>query len=265
MQALNIEGARLECDVKGSGDPLLLIHGSILADGLSALLNEPAIVSSYRVIAYHRRGFAGSDRAVAPFSIAQQADDARAVLRQLGVSRAHVAGHSYGGVTALQLTKDAPDSVASLALLEPALVGPPFWEEVAPARAMYDRGDKVAAMGGFLTIALGPDYREIIDKTLPPGAFEQALADVDTMFQVELRALERWSFTAEDAKRIRQPVVSVVGAESPPMFWEIHTLVRQWVPHAEELTIPQANHGFPFTNPRALADGLARFLRRQRL
>jgi pimeloyl-ACP methyl ester carboxylesterase len=114
-------------------------------------------------------------------------------------------------------------------------------------------------------IVLGPEYREIFDKTLPPGAFEQALADVDTLFQVELGALERWSFTAEDAKRIRQPVVSVVGAESPPMFWEIHALVRQWMPHAEELTIPRANHGFPHMNPSALADGLARFLHGQRL
>ncbi len=263
MQTLNIEGARLECEVKGAGDPLLLIHGSILPT-MSSLLDEPALVGSFRVISYHRRGFVGSDRAVPPFSIAQQADDARAVLRQLGISRAHVAGHSYGGVTALQLTKDAPDSVASLALLEPALVGPPFWEEVAPARAMYDRGDRAAAMGGFLTIAMGPNYREIIDKTLP-GVFEQALADVDTLFQVELGALERWSFTAEDARRIRQPVVSVVGEESPPMFREIHAQVRQWIPHADELRIPRANHGFPFMNPRALADGLARFLRGRRM
>ena len=264
MQTLNIDGARLDCDAKGSGDPLLLIHGGILADGLSALLNEPAIVGSHRVISYHRRGYAGSDRAVFPFSIAQQADDARAVLRQLGISRAHVVGHSYGGATALQLAKDAPDSVASLALLEPALVGPPFWEGVAPARAMYDRGDKVAAINDLLTILLGPDHREIIAKTLPAGAFEQALADVDTSFQ-DLGTLERWSFTAEDARRIRQPVLSVVGAESLPMWWEIHALVQQWMPHAEELTIPHANHGFPFMNPTAVADGLARFLRGKRV
>lgn len=266
MQTLNIQGARLECDVKGSGDPLLLIHGSIFADNLSALLSEPGIVGSYRVISYHRRGFARSDRADAPFSIAQQAADARAVLRHFGISRAHVAGYSYGGVIALQLTKDAPDSVASLALLEPALVGPPFWEAFARTQATYDRGEKVAAMCGFLEeIALGPQYREIVDKTLLPGAFEQALADIDTFFQVELKALEQWRFTAEDAKRIRQPVVSVVGAESPPMFWENHALIRKWMPQAEELTIPRANHGFPHTNPSALAEGLARFLRGQRL
>jgi pimeloyl-ACP methyl ester carboxylesterase len=270
MQTLSIQGARLECDVKGSGDPLLLIHGSICADNLLGLTSDPAVVSSHRVISYHRRGFAGSDRAPVPFSIAQQAADARAVLRHFGISRAHVAGYSYGGVIALQLAKDAPESVASLALLEPALeparVGPPFWEAFAPTQAMYDRGDKVAAMCVFLEeIALGPQYREIVDRTLPPGAFEQAIADVDTFFQVEMNALEQWRFTSEDAKRIRQPLVSVVGEESPPAFWENHALIRQWMPQAEELTIPRANHGFPHTNPSALAVGLARFLRGRRL
>jgi pimeloyl-ACP methyl ester carboxylesterase len=266
MQTLDIEGARLEYDEEGSGDPLLLIHGGVCADNLSALLKEPSIVDSYRVISYHRRGFAGSDRAHPGFSIEHHAADARAVMLRLGISRAHVGGFSYGGAIALQMTMDTPDSVASLALLEPALVGPPFWEGVASLRAMYDRGDKLGALCGFFQeIYLGPEYRRIIEKTLPSGAFEQALVDVDTMFQVELPSLEQWVFTAEDAQRIRQPVVSAVGAESQPMFWENHTRLRQWIPHAEQLTIPMANHGFPHTNPSALADGLARFLHGRKL
>jgi pimeloyl-ACP methyl ester carboxylesterase len=245
---------------------LLLIHGGICADNLSALLKEPNLIERYRVVSYHRRGYGRSDRAPAGFSIAHYAAEARALMQTLGVSRAHVVGFSYGGVIGLQLVRDAADSVASLGLLEPALVSPSFWEFAASLRAMYDRGDKAGALCAFFReIYLGPDFRRIVERTLPAGAFEQALVDIDTLLQVELPALEKWTFTAEDAKRIRQPVVSVVGEESPPMFWENHARLKQWIPHAEQLTVPKANHGFPHINPSALADGLARFLHGRKL
>ena len=119
MQRVNLNGVDLEYDVQGSGEPLLLIHGSILADAFFPLLAEPRIANNYRVISYHRRGFAGSARARDPFTIGQQAADSRALLRYLGIPRAHVAGHSYGAAIALQWALDAPAEIQSLALLEP--------------------------------------------------------------------------------------------------------------------------------------------------
>ena len=86
MQRANLNGADLEYEVQGSGEPLLLIHGSILADAYFALRAEPRIADHYRVISYHRRGFAGSSRASVPLTIAQQAADGRALLRHLGDS-----------------------------------------------------------------------------------------------------------------------------------------------------------------------------------
>ena len=45
------------------------MHGNFLADGFLSLLAEPRMASRYRVISYHRRGYAGSSRATAPFTI----------------------------------------------------------------------------------------------------------------------------------------------------------------------------------------------------
>jgi pimeloyl-ACP methyl ester carboxylesterase len=270
MQRVNLNGVDLEYGVQGSGEPLLLIHGSIFADAFFPLLAEPRIANSYRVISYHRRGFAGSTRARDPFTIGQQAADGRALLRHLGVERAHIAGHSYGAAIALQWACDAPTEVQSLALLEPPLFaavpsGPTFWEGIASVRQdMYDRGDKVGATDAFLTGVIGADYRQVIAQFLPPGAFELAVSDLDTFFQVELPALQRWRFTAEDAARLRQPVLSVVGTETAPIFRESHQLVKQWIPQAEELVVPQATHGLQIMNPHAVADGLARFFARHK-
>jgi pimeloyl-ACP methyl ester carboxylesterase len=265
MRRTDLNGAAIEYDVKGSGEPLLLIHGSVLADAFFPLLKEP-LAGDYRVISYHRRGFAGSARATPPFTIGQQAADARALLRDLGISRAHVAGHSYGAVIALQLALDAPDLVASMALLEPPLLalvpsGPAFLQQVATAiRAMYERGDKVGAIDAFLTGVSGPGYREVLDTFLPPGAFDLAIADADTFFEIEEPALLQWSLTAGEAARIRQPVLSVVGAETAPIFRECHELIMRWIPHAQELVVPRASHALQSMNPAAVADGLASFL-----
>jgi pimeloyl-ACP methyl ester carboxylesterase len=264
MEHATLNGAVIEYEVRGAGEPLVLIHGAILADAFFPLLHEPAIASHYRVISYHRRGFAGSDRAHHPFLIPQQAADCRALLQHLDIPRAHVAGHSYGAITALQLALDAPDAIQSLALLEPVVLdaipsGPAFSEGLAPIIGMYERGEKEGALDGFLTAVVGAEYRQVIDTVLPPGALDLAVADLDTFFQVELPAMEAWRFTHADAQRIHHPVVSVLGSETAPIFSETHALLKQWLPQTEELVIPQATHGLQTMNPRAVAEGLARF------
>jgi pimeloyl-ACP methyl ester carboxylesterase len=204
MERVTLNGADIEYEVRGSGEPLLLIHGSIIANAFFPLLNQPGIANAYRVISYHRRGFAGSARAQDPFTIGQQAADAHALLRHLGIPRAHVAGHSYGGAIALQLALDTPEDVHSLALLEPALLnsvpsGPTFWEGVAVVGEMYEKGDKVGTTDAFLTAVCGAAYQQLLDAFLPPGTYDLAVSDLDTFFQVEMPALRRWRVAAEDA------------------------------------------------------------------
>ncbi len=270
MQQVNLDGVTLEYAIQGAGEPVLLIHGSIIADACLPLLAEARLTSHYRVIAYHRRGFAGSARAQGPVTMREQATDVRALLRHLGLPRVHVAGHSYGAAIALQWALDAPEEVRSLALLEPPLMewipsGPAYWEWVASVRERYARGEKEGVTDAFLTGVAGPAYRHVLDKVLPLGAFARAVADIDTFFQVELPELQRWHFTVEDARRLRSPVLAVVGSETAPIFREGHALLTQWLPQAEELLVPHATHALQLMNSGAVADGLARFFARHPL
>jgi 3-oxoadipate enol-lactonase len=127
---------------------------------------------------------------------------------------------------------------------------------------MYEHGDKVGATDAFCAWVAGPEYRQVIDKALPPGAFELAVTDLDTFFQVELPALQQWHFTAEEATRIRQPVLSVVGSETGPIARDCHALIQQWMPHAEALVVSSTVHLLQLMNPSGVADGLARFFAR---
>lgn len=271
MNRARIDGGELEYEVRGAGEPVVLVHGSHIADAFAPLLAEPALTERYQLVMYHRRGFADSVPTDGPLSIAQQAADCRALMESVGVRRAHVVGHSYGGAIALQLALDAPDMIRSLALLEPALLivpsAPQFMEAMGPIVGMYEAGDKTGAVDGFLRAVMGPEYSGVLDRALP-GAFEQAVADADTFFQIELPALVQWSFTRADAGRITQPVLAVLGADSHTLWpgWvEVHDLVQTWLPQAEAFVLDGATHGLQMMNPRGMAAGMAGFFARHPL
>ena len=81
-------------------------------------------MNHYYMISYHRRGFAGSSKYANNdvISISKQALECQKIMCYLDIESAHTVGHSHGGVIALQLALDFPESVSSLSLLEPALI-----------------------------------------------------------------------------------------------------------------------------------------------
>ena len=110
MRRARVDGAELEFEITGTGEPVVLIHGALIAEAYAPLCREPALNSRYQLVRYHRRGYAGSSPVRAPFSIGQQAADCRALLEYLGIERAHVVGHSGGGVIALRPRSTRPRS-----------------------------------------------------------------------------------------------------------------------------------------------------------
>jgi pimeloyl-ACP methyl ester carboxylesterase len=133
---------------------------------------------------------------------------------------------------------------------------------VGPSSQAYASGDAAGAIREFLHVVLGDNYEVAVGANLPDGWFERAVADIDTFFQVELPALNEWQFTRDLARRISQPVLSVVGANSDPFFAEGHALLRAWLPQSEAFVLPGATHGLQFMNPSGMAEALAAFLAR---
>jgi pimeloyl-ACP methyl ester carboxylesterase len=266
MERATVNGVELEYDVRGSGEPLLLIHGSHIAGAMEPLMKQSTLTDRCQLIHYHRRGFCDCSPTDAPVPIAKQAADAAGLLTHLGITRAHIAGHSYGGVIALQLAVDRPELVHSLALLEPALLMVPSAEatlgEMAPAIEAYEAGKKDEAVAIFLSVVSGLDWescREVMESA-GPGNVEQAIADADTFFACELPALGEWTFGPAEAAAIKQPVLSVVGADSIPVFAEGRDLLHSWFPQTEDFDLQGAGHLLQVQQPEAMARGLADFV-----
>lgn len=267
MQRANINGVELEYEVRGSGEPVLLIS-PVVAGAFLPCMSVPALVDRYRLVRYHKRGWGGSTHTASPVSIADHAADAAALLEHLGMARAHVAGHSSGGAIALQLAFDRPDLVGSLALFEPSLLrvpsAQPLFARAAHSFEAYGGGDHEGAVAGFLSVVSGLDWatcHAVIDEHVP-GGVAQSIRDADTFFGVELPALEEWEFGPEQAAAITQPVLSVLGTDTDRVWVEVAELLQSWFPQVEELTIEGVGHLLQMQRPEPVARGLAEFLGR---
>jgi 3-oxoadipate enol-lactonase len=270
MDQLVVDGAMIEYQVQGHGEPVLLIPASLLIDGLARpLLAEPELASRYQLIHYHRRGYLGSTLGPAPqpLTIARQAGDAAALMRHLRVTAAHIAGHSIGGLIALQLALETPDRVHSLALLEPILRMVPsgkaaFEQTTLPMLNAYRAGHKRQALEIFADRVFGPNWQGVVEQAIP-GGVEQAVNAMD-IFIREQSAIQEWQFGATEAAAIRQPVLSVVGSRSAQLMQEGRSLLHTWFPQTEDWDV-QATHLLQMQDPKGMAHGLADFFARHPL
>ena len=115
---LDVDGVRLHYVERGSGEPLVLLHGngSMIEDFESSGLIDLA-ARNYRVIVFDRPGFGHSDR---PRNVMwtpiAQAELIKHALERLEVSRATVLGHSWGASVAVALALKYPGLVRGLVL-----------------------------------------------------------------------------------------------------------------------------------------------------
>ena len=269
MDRASIDGIELEYEIRGAGEPVVLVHWGVCATWADPFLDASALSERYRLLNYHRAGFGRSGRVDGPISLADHAEHCRRLMHHVGIERAHVVGHSSSTSIALQLALDAPEAVKTLTLMDAARPAPQTETQAAFARSIaqpaiqrYRNGDTPAAVDTFLRGVFGPGYRPALDQGLP-GAFEQAIADADAFFEQELPALYQWSFDEQDARRVPQPVLLVLGERSAPTFGERRELLLSWLPNAEPFDLPDASHLLHVENPDGMAEALAGFVARQ--
>ncbi|MEA2303452.1 MAG: hypothetical protein QOH43_732 [Solirubrobacteraceae bacterium] len=99
----------------GAGTPVLLINGQAMT--LAAWWRTvPVLSESFRVLTFDHRGMGRSSHSPWPYTVAQMADDAVAVMDAAGAERAHVYGISLGGMVAQEVALRYPERVEALIL-----------------------------------------------------------------------------------------------------------------------------------------------------
>lgn len=116
---LEVDGVRLHCSDRGTGPPVLLVHGNgVTGDDYNTSGVAERLLGPCRVIIFDRPGFGYSERPRwRPWRAMEQAELLHKALAELGVQRPIVVGHSWGTLVALALAIRYPADTAGLVLL----------------------------------------------------------------------------------------------------------------------------------------------------
>ena len=114
-----VNGISINYEIDGDGAPngtIVLING-LADDLLSWGFQIPALVEAgYRVLRFDNRGIGQSDRPAGPYSARMLADDAKALVDQLGIKDFHLMGVSMGGMISQEYALAYGDDLKSLTL-----------------------------------------------------------------------------------------------------------------------------------------------------
>lgn len=235
----------------------------------------------FPLTAYDLRGHGRSEITAAGYTTAAMAADLLALLDHLGVERAHLVGHSFGGAVALHAAVLAPERVASLTLVDailrlfqprPRLSDCPNWESLertynelgivleGDAEIDYRLLEALAERSG----RRGP--RRSSDPTvfLPFESWNGSQRSADRWRQLlQTTALadevkQAGGLTRDAVAALRLPILAVYGELTYTMP-SLEGLAAEQ-PAIERVVVPGVGHFFPALRPQPLVDAVARFL-----
>jgi esterase len=230
---VRVNGIGIHYDELGEGVPILCVHGG----GSTALMWADAIgelARFGRVIAYDRRGCARSERPE-PYertTVAEQADDAAALLDTLTDVPAVVIGRSYGGAVAIDLALRHTASVQALVLLEADALGI-SGVGLEWTRALRGRLREVAARDGVDAV-----YAAMIGEVLGDGAWDSFPREIRRILTkngrallAELEYVDEVMPGAPELAALAAPTLLVAASDSPPPQREMNDALADVLPN----------------------------------
>jgi 3-oxoadipate enol-lactonase len=213
MPDVDAGGCRISYTIDGvEGAPVLLLSNALGTTRELWRPQLPTLASRFLVVGYDTRGHGLSEVSSDGYTLDRMGADAVAVLDDLGVARAHVAGISLGGLTAMWLARYAPDRVDRVVLANTAarIGSREIWEQrIADVRSGGLRKVADAAPGRWFT----PEFR-----ARRPDAVLEAqsmLCGIDPDGYVGCAGVLRDADLSGEIARITAPTLVLSGRHDP--------------------------------------------------
>ncbi|GGX60874.1 carboxylesterase [Streptomyces hiroshimensis] len=224
----------------GPGTPVVLLHGQSATPAEWA--PHVAVLGEGRpVLAVDRVGDPGYSTQSAPVTTAQDtANWLEEVLAGLGLERAHLVGHSYGGWVALNHAARRPARVASVAAYEPP-------RALAPLRPGFLLG-AVAAMVSGSEKFQRRWFTGLIGDTgaAPEEAEAQMRLSLEALRGFRVRLLPPPRMTDEELRSVTAPALILLGGANRAMdSTRAAERARRLIPDVRAEIVPGAGHGIP--------------------
>lgn len=265
------------------GVPIIFVHGLAASQAFWYMAGAPVLSRLGPCALYDLRGHGKSSMPESGFGVNSMAADLLGIMDALEVPAAHVVAHSFGGMVALLAALRQPERILSLVLAD-VRVRPLQQSLEFPARSIPPKLAERLERLGISVQAVerqddGIDYLNTVAKVQLEAGEEadellRELYRHPQLFRTRKNAA-RWlelaerasfveelkngeSFTADDLRQLRQPMLVLYGALSTTAA-SANALGRL-CERATVVRLPEVGHFFPVSSPRLFLKPTARFL-----
>jgi pimeloyl-ACP methyl ester carboxylesterase len=235
MPTLELRGFRMHYDLRGDGEPLLLLHGG-MGIGNDWRHIFPSDPPGYRVIVPDLRGHGRSTTPHEPFTFKACAEDVRELLEYLKINHVKTIGMSLGAKTLLHLATADPERLAAMVLVSAT---PRFPDPLREAAARFTR----EALAG-----LPAAEREALRARHVHG--DEQIARLYDMTRSFATSFDDMAFTAMRLGTITARTLLVHGDRDPLYPVELAVELYRGIPGSALWVVPNGGHG-PIFGDRA--------------
>ncbi|MFC1888310.1 alpha/beta fold hydrolase [Thermodesulfobacteriota bacterium] len=277
MPFAKVNDLKFHYQQQGSGPDVVLIHG--MGGNMSfwhANTTLTNLMKEFRVTVYDLKGHGYSTFTDDGYKSSDMADDLAGLMDAIGLEKAYLVGHSFGGMVALHTAISHPEKVAGTVLTEvsvPALahvVDLDKWKykEARKKKLMEIDPNLPTYLDGFNMYLLEYRLRNAeVDKNLPLDKFgmrkglkriaKRVLKLLDeTTAKKDMK--DPASLTEESFIQVTQPTLALYGQYSPLV--PIATFLSDNLANCVKVEVPEAGHLFPARLPEAFVKNIRDFI-----
>ncbi|SDH12199.1 pimeloyl-[acyl-carrier protein] methyl ester esterase [Sinosporangium album] len=229
---------------RGSGAPIVLVHGWCLSGRMWTYLEE-ALAVRHRVINVDLAGFGRSDHLAGPYTLARFADDLDDLLRELSLTDVTVVGFAFGAAVAMELAERGPGGVGRLVLIGVPSAGHAAYAKMPAAMRrdwlLFADRSAAAICGRPLSEPARRWLADMFAATPLPVAIETC-AELARFDPLERRG------------EVHQPALLVHGADDAIVPVEVSEASARRMKGATVAMVPDSGHLVPMDQPAALAE-----------
>lgn len=263
MPRLKVNGVDLYYEQHGTGpQTIVFAHGLLW----SSRMFDPQITvlkERYRCIAFDHRGQGQSEITRTGYDMDNLADDAVALIRSLNAFPCHLLGLSMGGFVAMRVASRHPDLVRSLMLVDTSPDA-----ELPENIPGYRRLAFVARWLGMRRVAdrimpimFGPKFLTDPARQAERDKWRQVLlANNVVALKRSTEGVVTRRSVYDEIGRIRVPTLVLVGDRDVATAPALSERIRQRIPNARLVTVPDSGHSSTIEEPAAVTAALIEFL-----
>jgi 3-oxoadipate enol-lactonase len=262
MERARINEVEFAYQLRGSGDPIVMIHG---AQGDQSMFNDLAahFANSYRVLTFDQRCSGLSEKPDMDFTIATLADDTAALMGHAGFSRAHIIGVSMGGMIALEFVLRHPHKARSVVLGCTTPGGPKairiggsaFTNAYSATPMSAEERGKALAEAAFTK-----GYIERHPEIIPAMIEARRQRPIDPVALNHRLKAALAHDVYDRLGEITKPTLVITGKDDALISWENSRLIADHVPNAKLVLLEPAGHCFWLEQPTESFEAIGNFI-----